>query len=305
MNDEGVEDAVESFNFVLSGATGFPPLSSNRPTEAAVHIIDNDGPARVSLEPTLDGGDTMQYEPGEQASHFHIPVFWAGETLPSGTVPYTIGPADGFPTPTLDVDYEVNSPAQLPASDFGGGRVAFIKLRILNDNKEELDEAITITLTGANAVEGRDETTVLIRDAGVDNLAPRTNFHHPKHKKRYPRNAYQLREMHIFHSDPGGSGIRRVQIAIQRRLTNGRCQWWNGKRFAGGSCKGVPAKFWKKTKYERALDWFLYRVPAFKPTQGTNLRFYRAFARGFDMAGNVERRFQKGRNKNTFWVKRS
>ncbi|HEX6263381.1 MAG TPA: hypothetical protein VF097_11100, partial [Actinomycetota bacterium] len=95
-----------------------------------------------------------------------------------------------------------------------------------------------------------------------------------------------------------------VQLAIQRKKNSGKCQWWNGKRFRGGKCKRVPPKFWKKAKYDRFLDWYLYRVPSFKPTVGTNIRFYRAFARGFDHAGNVETRFQKKRNKNTFWIKR-
>lgn len=307
VNDVALEQAVETFRFVLSPDPSSPPLSARHPTEAAVHVIDNDGGARVSLEPTLDGMETMQYEPREQAGPYHIPVFWAGSTGPSGSVPYEIGSALGFPEPTLDVDYRVESPNPLPASAFtsGGGRVAFIRLRIINDNEQELDEAISISLTGGNTVPDRDTATVIIRDAGVDTLAPQTRFHHPKHRKRYPRNAYQLREMHIFYREPGGAGIQKVQIAIQRKLNSGKCQWWAGKRFKGGKCGSVPAKFWKRTKYERALDWYLYRVPPFKPTVGTNVRFYQAFSRGFDLAGNVESSFQRSRNKNKFWVKRT
>lgn len=305
-DDSIPEEAVESFRFVLTRDPNSPPLSGSRPTEAAVHVIDNEGAARVSLEPTLDGSQTKQYTPTEQVSHYHIPVFWAGPGAP-GPVPYSIGPASGEPAPTLGEDYLVLSQNPLPAGDFqyGGGRVAFIRLRILNDNAEELNEVLSIRLTGANVVADRDTTTVTIRDGGVDTLAPKTNFHHPKHKKRYRRNAYQLREMHIFYKEPGGAGIQKVQIAIQRKKKNGKCQWWNGKAFRVGRCRGIPAKFWKKTKYERSLDWFRYRVRAFTPTQGTKIRFYRAFARGFDAVGNVETRFKKGRNRNTFWIKRT
>jgi len=95
-----------------------------------------------------------------------------------------------------------------------------------------------------------------------------------------------------------------VQIAISRKKKNGKCQWWNGNRFRVGRCNPVPGKFWKKTKYDNFVDWYVYRVPAFKPTVGTNIRFYRGYARGLDHAGNVEDRFIKKRNKNTFWIKR-
>jgi len=311
VEDSVAESAVESFLFDIVDGEPFPPATF-RPTEAPVHIIDDDGSARVSLEPTVSGGSTMAYRSGEP-SIVEIPVFWAGSGTP-GNVHYTVGP--GSPAPTLDVDYRVESANPLPASAFSptraGGRLAFIRIRILNNAgpdglpAKELDEIINISLDpGGYQVEGdHDSTTLRILDGGSDTQAPRTRFHHPKHKKRYKRNAFQLREMHIFYNEPGGSGVKRVQIAISRKKKNGKCQWWNGNRFRVGRCNPVPGKFWKKTKYDNFVDWYVYRVPAFKPTAGTNIRFYRGYARGLDHAGNVEDRFIKKRNKNTFWIKR-
>lgn len=302
-DDVNVEAAVESFRFVLTRDPSSPPLSSRHPTQAAVHVIDNDGSARVSLEPTLDGDETMEYAAPEQSGPYDIPVFWAGSTGPTGSVPFTIGSAPGFPQPTPGADYNLLTPSPLPASafSFGGGRVAFIKLRILNDNQVEPDEAFSITLTGANTEADRDMTTVVIPDAGVDSIAPETRFHHPRQGLKYRKGDYRIREFHTFYKDQGGSGIRRAHLSLRRKMENGRCAWWQGGGFRPGPC---GKKVWKPMKHDEDNFLFYYRFKPLRPTVGTKIKSYRAWTRGGDWAGNMETAFKQGRNLSTFWIRR-
>jgi len=302
-DDSMTEAAVESFRFVLARDPSGPPLSSRHPTQAAVHVIDNDGSARVSLEPTLDGGETMEYVAPEQSGNYDIPVFWAGSTGPTGSVPFTIGSAPGFPQPTPGVDYNLLTQSPLPetAFTFGGGRVAFIKLRIINDNQVEPDEAFSVTLTGANAEADRDTTTVVIPDAGVDSIAPETRFHHPRQGLKYRKADYRIREFHTYYKDQGGSGMRRAQLALRRKMENGGCAWWRGGRFKPGPCN---QRVWLAMKHDEANFLFFYRFKPLKPTVGTRIKSYRAWTRGRDWAGNLETRFKQGRNVSTFWVRK-
>jgi len=300
--DAEIEPAVESFLFRLQNGSPFP-VASNRTTEAPVHIIDTDGTDRVSLEPTLNGGATVAYAQSEQPITIGIPVFWAGPG-PVEEVHYTVAP--GSPPPTPNVDYRVDSANPLPTTAFthGGGRVGFIRIRIFNDQEIEPDEEIVITLDDDPAYEvvsERATTTLMILDTGSDDVAPETRFHHPRQGLKYRRADYRIREFHTFYKDEGGSGVAVAHLALRRKMENGKCAWWRGKRFRPGPC---GKKVWKPMKHDEDNFLFYYRFKPLRPTVGTKIKSYRAWTRGRDWAGNMETAFKQGRNLSTFWIRR-
>jgi len=299
-------DAVRSFLFKLQN--GVPDgLSTFHHTEAPVHIIDDDGANRVSLEPTLDGTQTLAYA-SREPSTVQIPVFWAGLGSP-GNVHYTVAP--GSPAPTPGVDYNVLSDNPLPPAAFtqAGGRVAFVRIQILNDKgsdgmpRREPDEIMTITLDGGGyeVVGEHGTTTLTILDSGSDSIAPVTRFHHPRQGLKYRRADYRIREFHTFYEDEGGSGMAKAHMALRRKLENGTCAWWRGGKFRRGPCS---KKVWKVMKHDEQNFLFYYRFKPLRPTVGTNIKHYRAWTRGRDFAGNVEKKFTQGRNQSTFWVRK-
>ena len=303
INDDGTaESAVESFLFRLQNGDPFP-LSTIHPTEAPIHVIDNDGANRVSLEPTLNGTDTVAYQ-GREPSFVDVPVFWAGPGTPQD-VHYTIGSAPGSPTPTPGVDYTVPTANPIPAGGFGADRTAFIRFEIRNDKDIEPDEVLTITLEPDpgtyDVAAGRASTTLTIRDTSSDAIAPVTRFHHPRQGLKYRRADYRIREFHTFYKDEGGSGMAKAHMALRRKLENGTCAWWRGGKFRRGPCS---KKVWKVMKHDEQNFLFYYRFKPLRPTVGTNIKHYRAWTRGRDFAGNVEKKFTQGRNQSTFWVRK-
>jgi len=229
-------------------------------------------------------------------------VFWAGPGTP-GEVHYTVAP--GSPAPTPGVDYNVGSDNPLQPDDFthAGGRVAFITIRILNDQIDEPDENITITLDDGPgyAVEGERATTTLsILDQGVDHVAPVTRFHHPRQGLKYRRADYRIREFHTYYKEDG-SGMARAHLALRRKMENGRCAWWGGGTFKPGPC---GKKVWKPMKHDEGNFLFYYRFKPLRPTVGTKIKSYRAWTRGRDWAGNMETKFKQGRNLSTFWIRK-
>lgn len=292
------EAAVETLRFAITGVSGSPtPPGTIEPSAAPIHVVDLDGPTRASLEPSIDGAAAVPYEVSESRASVKIPVFLAGPVAPA-SVAYVLE-MEG-PAAASDQDVSVLSPNPLT---IGPDRVGFIELAIVNDSIAEPAETVSIRLLegGSAALAEHTITDLTILD-NEEGIPPRTRLHHPKHKRTYPRGAYQLREFHVFHSDAGGSGVAAVQVALRLKKTNGACRWFDGKRFPRGPC---GERRWVDTGYLEDLDWYFVRVPKLKPSVGTKIRHYTAFSRAIDGAGNVEDAFRKKRNRNRFEVRRA
>ena len=290
-DSDPLERAVESFRFTL---TNGQPFGLAAPSAAPVHIIDDDGAARVSLEPTLTG-EALAYQQTEFGSIL-IPVFWAGSTAP-GSVPFTVGAGPGnAATPGEDFTVATPSPLSIPSSRFG-----FIRLDVVGDKLGEGDESLTITIEpGAGyTVDQPSSTTLTILD-NEENIFPTSRFHHPRNKWKYNKADYRIREFHIFATDEGGSGVVAAEMALRRNLANGKCAW---KVKKGWQKKDCDNKTWLSTKYDDVGELFYNRMNQLKSSVGTKIKNYTAFSRAIDGAGNVEKEFSKKRNMNTFEIR--
>ncbi|HEV2907071.1 MAG TPA: Calx-beta domain-containing protein, partial [Actinomycetota bacterium] len=226
-----------------------------------------------------------------------IPVFRGGTDV-SGTVAisYSFAPgAQNSATPGQDFQSPPGSVTFLP-----GERWKLIPLTILEDTAAEPPETLQITVQGSGVVPSASATTFTILD-NEEGVAPSSKLHHPRHKWRYPYNDYRIREIHVFTKDElGGSGVVKVELALRRRMTNGKCAWWNGKRFRGGNC---TQKVWRQMKVYEPGAFYYYRMKAIGSSVGTRVRNYTAYARAIDGAGNLESLLQARRNRNTFEIK--
>jgi hypothetical protein len=288
MIDGEVERAVESFWFRLTlGSRGLAD-----PSSVPIHIIDNDGPARASLEPTVDGLGAVSYARSESFARILIPVFLAG-TSDSGSVGFTVEPDPASPA-TPGEDYVVSTLSPL---SIGPDRVGFIDIGIVNDGVVEGPESVVITLTGT--VDGPASTFTILDNE--ENVFPVSRFHHPRNKWKYNKADYRIREFHIFATDEGGSGVVAAELALRRNLANGKCAW---KAKKGWQRKDCQNRTWLPTKYDDVGELFYYRMNQLKSSVGTKIKDYTAFSRAIDGAGNVEKEFTKKRNMNTFEIKR-
>ena len=285
--DDAVEAAVEWTDIVLSNPNG---ARLAEPFTAPLFIIDSDGSTRVAL----DGG---AYSQSESTPVVRIPVFRAGSATGPSSVTYSIEPSGVAPA-TSGADYTATSPGTI---SFGPGeRVRTIDFSVVNDEVAEPSETVTISLTGPEVVSPSTTTfTILDNEEGS---APRSKFHHPRHRWRYKYNDYRVREIHVFTKDePGGSGVVKVELALRRKMMKGKCGWWNGKRFSAGDCS---KQRWRPMKVYEPGAFYYYRVKALTPSVRTRIMNYTAFARAIDGAGNVESLLQPRRNSNTFEIKR-
>jgi hypothetical protein len=287
VNDPVPEAVIESATVELTGAQG-GYLSA--PTSAALHMIDEDGPTtRVSL----DGAAV--YRQLETFSGAGVPVFRGGPVNVTTTVNYTVepGPAEAA-SPGQDFKATSGALTFVP-----GERVRMIPITLLNDRDTEPEENFTITLTGVEGgmLDGAATTRFTILDNEESN-APISLFHHPRNKWKYKARDYRIREIHVFTQDKGGAGVIKAEIALRQNMQGGRCAWLKGSKWKTRSCK---KEIWNKMgKYE--TDFFFIRMPELPSTTG-GIQSYTAFSRATDGAGNTERRFDPGRNENTFDIK--
>jgi Calx-beta domain-containing protein len=282
-NDPEVETVTETFTVVLSNALGGV---IDAPLSAPFVIVDDEAPTRVSF-------DDLAASQSETYEALSIPVWLAGPAV-GATIPFTAGsgPSSGA---TSGTDFTVATPSPLvfaPAE-----RLKFITLLVVNDQLKEADETVQIDLQGGVSPSTKIVTIV----DNEEGTAPSSKLHHPRHRWRYPYNDYRLREIHVFTKDEqGGSGVVKVELALRRRMKDGRCGWWNGKRFRRGDCS---EQRWLPTKPYEPGFFYYYRIKALGPSVGTHTMNYTAYARATDGAGNVEDVLQIRRNRNTFEVK--
>jgi hypothetical protein len=178
--------------------------------------------------------------------------------------------------------------------------VGHINIGIVNDKIGEGPENVVVTLNGT--VDGPASTTVTILD-NEESVKPTSRFHHPRHKWRYKKSDYRIREFHVFTQDnAGGAGVVAAEIALRRNLKNGKCAW---RTKSGWKTQDCQNREWLPTKYDDVGELFYLRVKQLKSSVGTKIKNYTAFSRAIDGAENVENDFVKKRNDNTFEIKRS
>jgi hypothetical protein len=241
------------------------------------------------------------YSRSETHATMTIPVWRAGPLAASTTVPYAVGPGPGTPA-TQGEDYTVISPN--PLSFASGDLVEVITLSIVNDKLSEPEETAELTLQSPVGADlATPSTKVVTIQDNEENVAPTSRFHHPRHRWRYKKSDYRIREFHVFaHDEEGGSGVVAAELALRRNLENGKCAW---KAKKGWQKKDCQNRTWLPTKYSPAGDLFYYRMKQLKSSVNTKIKSYTAFSRAIDGAGNVEKDFVKKRNDNTFEIKRT
>jgi hypothetical protein len=285
----GDDAAVESFMFTLTGGSrGVDP-----PSSVPVHVIDVHGPPRAALEPGVAG-----YSRSESFAKIRIPVFLAG-TSGGASVGYTLTPDPAAPaSPNEDVQDLTGGSISV-----GSTRLGFIDLGIVNDKLVEQPESVIVTLASGPgiAVAEPASITVTIED-NEEAGGPKSRFHHPRHKWRYKKSDYRIREFHVFASDVGPAGVVGVQLALKRTRMNGICQWFARKGWQRKDCQN---REWVDMKYDRTGDLWLYRMKQLKSSVKTKIKHYTAFSRAIDGAENIENDFKEKRNANTFEIKRT
>lgn len=259
------------------------------PSSARLYLIDDDGPSRFAFAET-------SYRQAENRTQVRIPVFRAGDASQAATVTYTVGPG-AEPSATPGQDFEADSPATLTFA--AGQRVALISFRLISDGVQEPDENIEVALTGA-AVAEPATTTLTIVDTDEALPQPRSRFHHPRQGLDYPYNDFRLREVHVFTKSKSGYAVNEVEWALRREMKDGSCAWLGAKGFRKGPC---DERKWLRMRAYDPGYFYYYRLNALKPTKGTGIASYMAFARATDEVGNKESLFRKGKNANRFTVK--
>jgi hypothetical protein len=243
-SNSSIDEAVRSFRISLvsgkirgdqhpGGMAGGLWSSSNLSPFGrtnVVHIVDDDGPNRFSLQPLLnDASQPAPYVRKEAGTSFELwlPVFRAGGgggTLPgTATVNYDLIPTEDHPatpaTGTTNNDFRdlTNGSVQFPADwtnpNPNGGdtdtgpRLSWIKIRLYKDGVVEEPETFDVVLTSPNNPDGAISTTVTIEDSDVCSdggpppcpvFHPFGKLHHPKQGYKYPRNYPYLNEIHLF-----------------------------------------------------------------------------------------------------------
>ena len=303
-------DAVKSFRLRLTAAQidkhDDGPLSafsigntSAQGRSRTVHIVDDDGASRFSLEPTFsDATQAIAYSRTEFGSSTDVwlPVFRAGssttatevdyELVGSGEHPATKGPAGAGATDYTDL---TNGTVELPATATNpplggdtGPRLSWIKIRLNRDRVGEHPETFDVNLTGHNNEGGATSTTftILDSDGGPDGdppgpeIHPKGKLHHPKLNLRYPQNYPYLNEIHLFTQNAKGiSYPRDIECPGPHPYCEVRVIFADlaiRKRYKSGRCAwwrgngftpgGCNSKHWFRMIDGGGEDYFLYRV---------------------------------------------
>lgn len=287
LNDAEAEP-IESFTVAIESASG--GASVTFPSEAAVTIVDDDGPARLSML-------TPAEEVFENRGPLELTIVRSGDATAAASVTFTT--ADG--SAIAGEDY---TPSEGSLTFGAGERLKRVKVSSLNDPDTEGAETFDFVLSAPAGAEitAPSVTTVTIaddEDASSDVEPPITAFHQPLHGKTY--GAQQARDILIF-ADDEASGVRSVDFALQMRMRSGACRWYERreKAFSRGSC---GKRVWMRL--EPGSEVTVHSLPHIfmSSTGGKRVRFYKAFSRGRDELGNVETSFEYRRNISRFDIR--
>lgn len=298
MLDDASQEVPETFALTLENLSG--GMVKAFPNEALVTIVDNDGPSRVSFE----FADNEVFEN-------HKPTF----SSPPG-VELRIVRSGDISAPAT-VHYATQPDTALEGSDFTAtsGDLSFvanewfkkITIPLTNDMAEEDDESFDVVLSaGTVASPSTAHVTIFDNDTEQteDTTAPYTAFHQPLNNEKYDPD---LDFISFMQDDVNGTGMDFVQLAIRMNRTDGTCRWWNGSSFRQRPCTG---KRWAKTgpgtetTAEEFSETTLFTLgKRLKSSgKGSGINNYTAYCRGWDKAGNIQSKFDKGQNRNNFEV---
>jgi hypothetical protein len=287
--DDSEEEGPETVDITLSNASGAPGMILRFPFTGTMTIIDNDGPSRISFA-------TAKYSNFENRGGIEAAMIRSGDV--AGAARISVSTADGTAMP--GEDYDAVPPTTVEFAQ--GERLKRQRITFVNDRIAEDPEKLTVALSepeGAVLAEPyAAEIEILDDDSGSsDTTPPVTNFHRPMNGARYKRSSPYAKELHVSPGDEG-SGLSKVELALRMKRRNGTCKWYTGSRFRSGNCS---KKKWVRLKTKLFI---VYRLDKrLKPaTKKTGIKNYTAFARATDKAGNVERKFEAGRNKMTYRI---
>ena len=288
VDDTEVEEP-ETVDVALSNPSDAPGMILRFPYTGSMTIIDNDGPARISLA-------AATYSNFENRSTIQFSIIRSGDA--SGESSVSLETQDG--TAVAGDDYTQISPTSVEFAP--GERVKRQTISLINDSAAEEPEQLSVSLSdpqGATAAEPSAAQVEILDDdsESSDTTPPVTNIHRPRHGAKYKTTSPYAKELHVSPGDEG-SGLDKVELALRKKKRNGKCAWYRGSEFRPGSCS---SKKWVRLKTKLFIVYQLKE--RLKPaTVKTGIKNYTAFARAVDRAGNVERQFEAGRNKMTFKI---
>ena len=128
----------------------------------------------------------------------------------------------------------------------------------------------------------------------TDTTKPTSAITRPRHNLSYHQ--ANLTSLTGTASD-AGSGVARVEFALRRVFTDGRCSNWTVDQFLPGSCSD---RVWNAARGTTSWSYGLPRL--LTKSTGTDVGHYVLISRGIDAAGNVETTFTDGRNRSKFEV---
>lgn len=283
--DDSVVENLETIAVSISNPTGNATLG---PDKGVITVIDNDGPARMSFSRVATDGY-------ENYGAIEFIVIRSGDAGPETTVAYTT--SDG--SAQAGSDYTLTSGT---ITFEAGQRIKRFNVPITNDRLEEGAEDFLVTLShpaGGEVAEPSTISATILDDetASSDTAAPVSYFHQPLHGETYRPGA--IRDILAF-ADDYGTGVKRVEVALLAKKTNGSCRWFSKKekRFMRASCR---TKVWMRFRTDETV---IYTLPQrLRSSRGTKTRFYKAWSRGVDEIGNVETAFEPFRNVSRFEVR--
>ena len=286
--DDSDEEPFETVEVALSDPTsGMTIAAGGRGT---VTIVDDDGPSRI-------GFGRSSYANFENLGYVEVVVLRAGDATAAATIRYSTIEA----TATAGEDFEVGE----GILEFTAGqRVQRLSLRTLDDRDQEGTESFELQLSDAQgatpAPPGTASAEIAILDDETptsDATAPISYFHQPLNDATYRPG--RMRDILAFAEDEG-VGVAKVEIALMAKRRSGACRWFSRgeRRFVPGPCAD---KGWMSFSTSETV---VYTLPdPLRRSRGTRIRFYKAWSRGIDELGNVERSFDYGRNAVRFEIR--
>jgi hypothetical protein len=297
---DGTEDDLSVETFLIRLTSGSRGISRGHPNPVPAYVIDADGPARASLEP---GASTKVY-PHIEAGRIRLPVFLAGANPPSSVGFTVLGEGSNAGSPGDDFTCTPVCPGGIGNLSIDASATNFVQINFNRDEEFEGVEHVRLSITGPAVAPGEPESTVIeILDLNKDETAPMTRFLQPKNGVKYKWRDKRLRELKAKANDDGVGTIAKVEVALQKRMRNGKCASWKGTKF-GAAGKNCGAKKWLPMTHRPAADLYFLKLKPLAATVGTKIKNYTAWTRATDSVGNMESTFTRVRNLSTFHIKK-